>query len=129
MPDFAISAERVESMFHVCLYGGTNPARRLTVDGITANYWLDRNYVDAYRQEIREMLATLPGEFKASGGGGWSFLNLCTDRNGTQWTGEHRVMDMLVILGIAAGEAEYQPADRALWPALPGGLPYVTVKQ
>ena len=73
------------------------------------------------------MLSELPDEFRVSGGGGWSFLQACNDRHGTQWTGFHQAMEELFMLGMAAGlVTELLPRD--LWDALPGGMPYYAVK-
>ena len=33
-----------------------------------------------------EFLNQLPDSFKAEGGGGMSFINMCIDKNGKQWT-------------------------------------------
>jgi len=54
---------------------------------------------------------------------GWSFLQMCEDKHGQQWTGEHRAMEELVVLGQAAGFVALL-APREMWPVLPGGMPY-----
>jgi hypothetical protein len=76
--------------------------------------------------EIRAMLAELPDQYRKSGGGGWSFLNACDDRHGTQWTGFHRTMEHLFMLGLAIGAVTLL-MPRELWDALPGGMPYYMV--
>jgi len=58
------------------------------------------------------------------GGGGWSFLQLCEDDHGEQWTGLHKVMDELLMLAIATKHARIL-LPRELWSALPGGMPYI----
>jgi hypothetical protein len=82
--------------------------------------------IASHQDEIRDLVAELPDEFRRSGGGGWSFLNACFDRHGQQWTGEHRTMEMLFMLGIAAGVVTEQ-LPRELWVQLPGGMPYYCV--
>lgn len=82
--------------------------------------------VIGYEADIAALLDQLPSEFQKSGGGGWSFLNACMDRNGGQWTGMHQTMDKLFMLGIAAGMVCWlMPRD--MWEVLPGGMPYVVV--
>jgi hypothetical protein len=75
---------------------------------------------------VRGWLALLPDEFRMDKGGGWSFLNLCNDRNGVQWTGLHQTMDQLFVLAAALGRAKFL-LPRSLWSSLPGGMPYVGV--
>lgn len=75
--------------------------------------------------KIIEMLNELPDQFKASVGGGWSFLNMLEDRHGNQWTGLHESMDQLLALGKAIGKISF-PLPRDMWNVLPGGMPYVT---
>ncbi len=74
------------------------------------------------------MLDELHPNFKASNGGGWSFLNACNRSDNMQWTGLHSTMEKLFMLGIAAGHVEWMPAQRDMWSAFPGGMPYVIVK-
>lgn len=68
------------------------------------------------------MLDQLPGEFKLSDGGGWSFLNACVESNGTLW-GQHADVEALMALGIATDLVKYN-VPRELWSELPGGMPY-----
>lgn len=115
----SISPERVEELFLDCL-----SKEGSIVEGITANFGMD---VTGHEDEIGGMLSHLPNEFMAQGGGGWTFLNACMDKKGDQWTGSHRTMEQLFVLGIAADKAQWLlPKD--MWPALPGGLPYVVIK-
>ena len=68
------------------------------------------------------MLDCLPDSFKASGGGGMSFLNMCNDINDEQWTGAHRVMDQLICLAVALDLGNVMLEE--LKGILPGGVPY-----
>ena len=81
--------------------------------------------IDKNRKKIADLLAQLPDPFFAGKGGGWSFLNACETRDGFQW-GEHRSIDELVCLGIAAGFVIF-PLPREMWAMLPGGVPYICV--
>lgn len=73
------------------------------------------------------MLANLPDTFRKGGGGGMSFLEACNDRNGTLWTGNHRSMENLFLLGLALGEVVCL-LPRTMWYILPGGMPYYMIK-
>ena len=79
------------------------------------------------RDNIRSMLERLPDGYRASGGGGWSFLNLCVDKDDVQWTSFHRTQEALCALAIAADLGEWV-LPRDLWGALPGGMPYFVYK-
>jgi len=68
----------------------------------------------------------LPEQFKGSAGGGWSFLNACDDKHGNQWTDLHLRMEQLFQLGIGIGKVKCL-MPRAMWSALPGGMPYYAV--
>lgn len=91
----------------------------------TAVFHPDR--LAAKRDEIAALLAELPDQFHALRGGGWTFLNACDDRHGNQWTGEHRVMEMLFALGLGA-DLVLETLPREMWSILPGGMPYYAVK-
>lgn len=95
----------------------------LVVEGVTAKFGFSPAKIEKHKATIKEALDAMPTEFHASGGGGWSFLNLCMTKDGKQW-GEHRDVQNLIVLGIAAGMAKYQ-LPRELWAALPGGMPYI----
>ena len=76
--------------------------------------------------EIAQMLNELPRPFHVEGGGGWSFLQACQDRHGNQWTGMHRTMELLFLMGLALGKVK-ECLPREHWTILPGGVPYYTV--
>jgi len=116
-----LTAERVENLFGECL-----AHEGVAVEGIMCTTRFSPDAIGAHRAEITAMLAELPDEFRRSGGGGWTFLNACLDRHGVQWTGLHRVMEQLFMLGLAAGlVSELMPRD--MWRVLPGGMPYYVV--
>jgi len=123
-------AQEVDSIMRFCLFkseeiiDGNAPADAILVDGITADLGFHSGRVAEKREEIRALLNEMSPEFHKKGGGGMTFLNLCNDKNGEQWTDFHKSMECLVVLGIAAGMAQYC-LPKELWSALPGGLPYV----
>lgn len=126
-----IDPNRVEFIFDDCLHvtteeGGEPTDGHPDYEGIIATYCLHPKRVDDYKLEIAEMLENLPDPFQEDTGGGWSFLNACDDKNGEQWTGLHRTMEHLFILGMAIGRVK-SILPRELWPALPGGVPYYVV--
>lgn len=114
-------AKKVEELMLDCLNGSEDGALR--VDGIVRNFGFSPVKIDQHREEIRALLNEMPDTFHKGKGDGWSFLNLCNDKLGNQW-GEHRDMEALVALGIAAGMASYL-LPRDMWSILPGGVPYV----
>lgn len=94
------------------------------VEGIVFLHRIDATKLEASRGIVEGWIAELPDQFLGDKGGGWSFLNLCQDRSGRLWTGEHRVMEALLVLAMALGRARYV-LPRSVWSALPGAMPYV----
>jgi hypothetical protein len=126
-----LTADRVEEVMRDCLFRDDEPIEpRVEVAGIVERYGFHPERLEAHRSDVEDLLSELPVEFfdvAEGGGGGWSFLNACMDRNGTQWTGLHRTMGHLFALGEALGVVTCQ-LPRELWAVLPGGMPYYVIK-
>ena len=101
----------------------------MDIEGVRIQARLDKAQVEAHRGEILGMLDQLPDEFTVHGGGGMSFLNMCLDKEGRQWTGFHSTMDALVCLGRAVGAIEFFLSDRESWAVFPGGVPYIIITE
>lgn len=122
-----LDPDRVETIFKNCLFlDGEDTSQYVKAEGITLNVGLHPKRLENHRTEIEAMLDELPDPFKKSIGGGYSFLGACDDRHGNQWTGLHRRMEELFLLGIAIGKVELC-APRSMWNVLPGGMPYYTI--
>lgn len=120
-----LTAENVERVFKDCLAEQREGAQR--VNGVKLKASFNPSKVSENRENILSMLSLLPEPFFAGIGGGWTFLNLCVDANGRQWTGLHQTCDMLVCLGIAIGAVKFCLEQRELWQVFPGGMPYLTI--
>lgn len=72
------------------------------------------------------MCEQLPESFHESKGGGWSFLNMCEDKGGNQWSGTHKTMEQLLCLGMAMNKMKIL-LPREVWKIFPGGMPYVAI--
>lgn len=59
-------------------------------------------------------------------GKGYSFLGACLDKNGRQWTGQHLLMEELMLMGIAIEKVKIL-LPRKCWGIFPGGMPYFVV--
>lgn len=124
-----INACEVHETFIGCLFkpeeliDGKPIVEPVIVDGIMTRAGLHPMRVAKAKEQIAAWLGNLDPVFRL----GMSFLNMCTDRNGDQWAGEHRTMDELVMLGLAT-DALFYCAPREFWNALPGGMPYVQVR-
>lgn len=120
-------AARVNATFMACLFQDGEPKENaVLVRGVIHRFGFHPGRIAEHKEAIRGYLNLMPLEFHstATGGkGGWSFLNLCAGRDGEQWA-EHPTMEMLVGLAIASGLGQHC-APEELWPALPGGMPYV----
>ena len=124
-------SELVQAIMTDCLYGpgevkeeGQVPEGARLVEGIVHTFALHPRRLEKHREEVRWLLDEMGSEFHKSGGGGWSFLQLCNDKHGVQWTSFHAVMETLICLGIGLDMVEWC-APREVWSAMPGGMPYV----
>lgn len=123
-----LTAKNVDAVFRDCLFGDEEDrTNHIIVEGIVNDFGLHPKRLESHRDEIIELLSQLPDGFRKESGGGWSFLNACVTKNGSQW-GEHIHVEQLVTLGIGIGKVEYC-LPRDMWKALPGGVPYFVVKE
>jgi hypothetical protein len=124
LPNPILSPARVRDMVAYCMFTeGENTDNHVVGEGIVTNIGFHPGRLAERASEIAAMLDQLPDDFKASGGGGMSFLNACNDLLGRQWTGLHTDMEMLFQLGTATGKAKLL-LPREMWAILPGGMPY-----
>lgn len=125
-----IKDSRVNEIFRDCLFkkeeviDGVPIDKPIIVEGIRASYGFNSKRLSSYKDEINSMLDSMNETFKE----GWSFLNLCFDKDNNQWTGSHRSMEELMCLGMGIGRIYYCMPDRNFWSILPGGMPYIVIK-
>ena len=105
--------------------GDEPPEGVVVVKAITSGFGFHPGRVKENKGKVIELIGQLDEKFLLGSGDGYSFLALCEDKEGKQWTGEHRVMELLCVVAIAAGVAKWS-MPRDLWAVLPGGMPYVT---
>ncbi len=99
----------------------------VTVDGIMREYHFSPSALEEFRETVVGWINQLPDEFLESKGGGWSFLNLCTTKDGALWTGMQSTMEDLVAISKGLGLADYL-FPRDVWEVLPGAVPYVVFR-
>jgi hypothetical protein len=122
-----LNPEAVTTIFMDCLFGeAEDHTHHVAAHGVVMNVGFHPGRLESHRAEIRALLDELPVEFRADGGGGWSFLNMALTKDNQQWTGEHHVMEQLVLLGIGINYVQCL-VPREMWAMLPGGMPYYTV--
>jgi hypothetical protein len=128
MPEPLIDSRQVETIFIDSLFKEKEPTEGYILGpGVITTVGFHPQRIESHRAEVKEMLSNLPPQFHAAtGGGGWSFLNLCIDRNGTQWTDYHQRMEQLMQMGIALKMVQC-PMPREGWSILPGGMPYYII--
>lgn len=128
-----LTAANVTATMMDCLFKGDEvqpgviPEGTILIEGIVSKYGFDPEGIKRNAGKIGELLDQLPDVFKEGGGGGMSFLQACCRSDGRQWTGLHRDMEALFVLGEAAGRVVCL-MPREMWGALPGGMPYYLVK-
>lgn len=117
-------AQLVAETFAKCLYKeGEDTTGMIAVEGIAHNYGFHPERLQEQKEIIQALVAELPVQFKE----GWTFLNLCTTKDGEQWTGLHLSMEQLMVMAIGLDIMAYC-MPREMWNILPGGVPYVIVK-
>ena len=122
-----LTAENVTNTFMNCLFQeGENTDNHIVGEGVMTKVGFNPERLKEATPKIEEMLNDLPDSFKANGGGGMSFLNMCQDKNDNQWTGMHQTVDQLVCLGNASGKLKFL-MPKEMWSILPGGMPYLVV--
>jgi hypothetical protein len=128
MPTSVLNPAAVERVFRDCLFAdGEDTAAAVIAEGIVTKVGFNPDRLTAHADEVTALLDELPDDFKASGGGGTSFLNACNDKHGHQWTGLHQNMEQLFLLGLASGRVE-SLMPREMWSILPGGMPFYVIK-
>lgn len=121
-----ISSEKVSLIFKDCLYkkeeivDGEAYNEPIIVESISFTIYINPEKVEKHRKEISLMLGELDDRFDK----GWSFLGLHSTKDGECWAGEHKIMEELMILGIATGLFEYC-LPKSQWFVLPSQLPYI----
>jgi len=129
-----IDVEKLHTMFLDCLFrdkevvDGKPTTDPILVHGIVQNVGFHKERLTSHKDDVISMLDQLPDDFQPQKGGGMSFLNMCMDKNGEQWTGEHRTMEHLCMLSIALGLADWG-MPREMWAIMPGGMPYFCIKK
>lgn len=122
-----LTAQAVIDLIEDCLFMLDEPTENAVIaEGITTTFGFHPSRLSQHADDIAALLKELPEPFHSTTGGGWTFLNVCQDRNGNQWTDLHRLAECLICLGIATQKAHWT-VPRGLWPVLPGKVPYVTI--
>ncbi len=122
-----LTSEAVQRIISDCLYKEDEITdEAVLVEGIRSKYGFHPDRLMNNKTEIGELLTELPEEFHTGTGDGWSFLNACVTKEGSQW-GEHRDVEALMVLGLATEQVSYlMPRD--MWKLMPGGMPYFKVE-
>lgn len=120
-----LSPKKVQQIFRNCLFKeeeleNNQPLCDFTeAEGIKHNAFFHTGRLNSYKKEINEILDCIPNIDK-----GVYFTNLCFNKDGNLWTGDHNIIEQLIILGIGSETLSY-PLKKDLWFLLPDGLPYV----
>lgn len=126
-----LTSENVDKVIYDCLYGDCEDVHEALskgkrAEGVKLKILFNPEKIEKHRDDIKNMLSQLPLAFRKKDGGGWSFLQMCNDAEGNQWTGEQKQMDALVCLGLAIDELRFC-LPRGMWRVLPGGMPYIQI--
>lgn len=133
-----LTAENVNAVVLDCLFTGDEiaatdggaPKNAICVSGIIQNFGFHPERLKKHQEDICSFIEQLPRAFIVGlrdgeeGGGGWSFLNLCTNKDDQLWCDSQRDAEALYALAAGLNLAGFcMPQE--FWTALPGGMPYV----
>ena len=130
-----INAEEVEEIFLNCLWSDKQIktlgeeyllAHSIKIEGITLLAAFNPERTEYHAKRISEILAELNPQFFHNVGGGLSFLQLPFTKDEEQW-GEHKNAEQLMLLGMAINQVKYALANRSMWVAFAGHMPYIIV--
>ena len=122
-----IDAKRIHEIIEDSLFEkeeDATPENTVIGEGVMMRLGMNKEKLEKHREEIKGFLQEVSPQFHKQTGGGWSFLNLCMDKDGVHW-GEHRDCDALVAAGSALGYVTTPMKEMAS--ILPGGMPYVCI--
>ncbi|MBQ8043599.1 MAG: hypothetical protein IJ272_05560 [Clostridia bacterium] len=126
VPKMKLTTANVEQILKKCLYVSVptedeidNP---IEVEGFQNMFTFNPAMLEEEKHNIEDMLTQLPEQFKE----GWSFWELYRTQDGHQWTSTARIMEALMVLGIAVEKISYV-LPKSSWWSLPGGAPYVVL--
>lgn len=124
-----LTPKNVEDLFLECLWGEEeNTEDALMVEGVMMKAGFRPEKIEANKENIIALLDQCHPNFKTSTGAqGWSFLQFSLNKDDKLWTGEHRIADLLICLGLAIDKVEFN-LPKEFWKVLPGGVPYLQVK-
>lgn len=121
-----LTAENVHNAAMYCLLNEGETNEPIIVEGVVITAKFHPTRLKEYEPLINEMLLCLSDNFLQSRGGGWSFLNMCEDREGIQWADFHSTMDELVCLGLATKKLSFV-LPRDMWCVFAGQMPYIVI--
>lgn len=127
-PPLELTSENVEKIFLDCLFQkAEDSSQAKIVEGIRNKFGFNPEKLEKNKEAIISLLNQLPDDFKESvGEGGMSFLNACVTNKDDQW-GEHSNVEQLICLGMAIDKVQYV-FPKEIWIGLPGGMPYIVIK-
>lgn len=117
-----LTEQNVEKIFEDCLLKSDSPEEATIVAGVMTTAFFRTDKLNEHKKELIAMIDQLAKINK-----GPHFTSLCFTEEGNIWTENHKVIDELMILGLAT-EILQIPLDlpRAEWNAsFPDGLPFV----
>lgn len=126
-PPCKLTARRVKAIFWDCLtWTGTDDLVPVFVEAVLRGAAFDLARLDAYRQEIIELLMELPDEFMEDRGDGALITHAALDRHGHWWAPHIHDAEHLFLLSIAIGCARFTVLPE-LWYTNPSLQPYIVV--
>lgn len=123
-----LTPKNVEDLFLECLWGDEeNTEGAKLIEGVMMKVGFHPEKLEENKEKIVELLDQCHPNFKTSSGSqGWSFLQFTLNKDDEVWTGEHRMCDLLICLGMGIDKVAFN-LPRDYWKVLPGGVPYLQI--
>lgn len=123
-----LTPKNVEELFLECLWGDEkNTEGAKMIEGVMMTVGFHPDKLEENKEKIIVLLDQCHPNFRAnSESKGWSFLQFAEDKDGKLWTGEHRICDLLICMGIGIDKVKFM-LPRKFWMTLPGGVPYIQI--
>lgn len=121
-----LNPERVVEIYKKCLFKeeeieNNGPTSEYTMaTGVVATTVFNTKRLNENKSDINKMIDMIENIQS-----GPHFTALCTDKYGRLWTGEHKIVDQLMVLGLATELLSVPLLPRDMWYLFPESLPYV----
>lgn len=128
MNNVELTTKNVSGIFHDCLFRvGESHSNMVVASGILFKVGFHPERLQSHKEEIITLcnklyIRSAKGRKRYTA----SFMNMCMKEDGDIWTGVQKIMEELLLLGIAVGKMRILQT-REEWASMPGGVPFIEI--